>query len=240
MAGHSKWANIKHKKERQDAKRGKIFTKIIREITGATKQGGPDTNTNSRLRMAIDKAINVNMPKDTIQRASDKGIGAIEGGDYIELRYEGYGPGGSAVIVECLTDNKTRTIAEIRHIFSKYGAHLGTDGSVSFQFKRLGYLLFAADTNEDALLEAALEYGADDVIRHDDIVEVTVSPSQFSVLKDHLANQGFRAQEADITMRADNEVLLNTDDAKKMQVFIDALEELDGVQEVHTSALLDF
>ena len=171
MAGHSKWANIKHKKERQDAKRGKIFTKIIREITSAAKQGGPDVNTNSRLRLAIDKAVNVNMPKDTVQRAIDKGVGALEGGDYIELRYEGYGPGGSAVIVECLTDNKTRTIAEVRHIFSKYGAHLGTDGSVSFQFKRLGYLLFSADTNEDALLEAALEYGADDVIYHDDSVE---------------------------------------------------------------------
>lgn len=239
MAGHSKWANIKHKKERQDAKRGKIFTKIIREITSAAKQGGPDVNTNSRLRLAIDKAVNVNMPKDTVQRAIDKGVGALEGGDYIELRYEGYGPGGSAVIVECLTDNKTRTIAEIRHIFSKYGAHLGTDGSVSFQFKRLGYLLFSADTNEDALLEAALEYGADDVIYHDDSVEVIVSPSQFSVLKDHLANQGFCLQEADITMRADNEVLLNADDAKKMQAFIDALEELDDVQEVYTSALLD-
>ncbi|MFH4354712.1 MAG: YebC/PmpR family DNA-binding transcriptional regulator [Neisseriaceae bacterium] len=239
MAGHSKWANIKHKKERQDAKKGKLFTKIIREISASAKAGGADITTNSRLRLAIDKAITVNMPKDTIQRAIDKGTGNLEGKDYLELRYEGYGPGGAAVLIDCLTDNKTRTIAEVRHIFSKYGGNLGTDGCVAFQFIHQGYLLFPPGISEEALVEAALETGAIDVVSQEDTsLEVLTDPQNFSQVKEKLSEKGFEPIMGEVTMRADNEVFLKGLEAEKMQALLEALEDLDDVQEVYTSAVI--
>ncbi|MDN0074166.1 YebC/PmpR family DNA-binding transcriptional regulator [Crenobacter sp. SG2303] len=240
MAGHSKWANIKHKKERADAKRGKIFTRLIKEITVAARLGGGDASANPRLRLAIDKALDANMPKDNIQRAVDRGAGNLEGVDYLELRYEGYGIGGAAVMVDCLTDNKTRTVADVRHAFSKYGGNLGTDGCVAFQFKHEGYLLFAPGVDEDALMEAALEAGAEDVLTNDDgSMEVLTGPYEFADVKVALEAAGYKAEDGEVTMRAQNETVLAGDDAMRMQKLLDALEDLDDVQEVYTSAVLE-
>ncbi|MBP6344699.1 YebC/PmpR family DNA-binding transcriptional regulator [Neisseriaceae bacterium CLB008] len=240
MAGHSKWANIRHKKERQDAKRGKIFTRVIKEITVAAKMGGGDPGSNPRLRLAMDKALDANMPKDNIQRAIDRGTGSLEGVEYVELRYEGYGIGGAAVMVDCLTDNKTRTVADVRHAFTKNGGNLGTDGSVAFQFAHQGYLLFGPETDEEALMDAALEAGAEDVIINDDgSIEVITQPNDHSQVKQTLEAAGFKAEDGEVTMRPQNEIELSGDDAQKMQKLIDALEDLDDVQEVYTSAVLD-
>ena len=241
MAGHSKWANIKHKKAAADAKRGKIFTRLIKEITVAARMGGSaDVNTNPRLRLAIDKALDANMTKDTIQRAADRGAGNLEGANYEECRYEGYGIGGAAIMVDCLTDNKVRTVADVRHAFSKYGGNMGTDGCVSFQFKHCGSLLFAPGTAEDALMEAALEAGADDVVTNDDgSIEVITPPYEFSGIKSTLEAAGFKAEMGEVTMRAENETELAGDDVAKMQKLIDALESLDDVQDVYTTAIMD-
>ncbi|QDQ26340.1 YebC/PmpR family DNA-binding transcriptional regulator [Chitinimonas arctica] len=240
MAGHSKWANIQHRKGRQDAKRGQLFTRLIKEITVAAKMGDPDPATNPRLRLAVDKALGANMPKDNIQRAIDRGAGNLEGVDYLETRYEGYGIGGAAVMVDCLTDNKTRTVADVRHAFSKYGGNMGTDGCVSFQFKHCGYLIFAPGTNEDALMEAALEAGADDVVSNEDgSIEVITPPYDFVTIKETLEAAGFKAEMGEATMKAQAETPLEGDDALKMQKLIDALESLDDVQEVYTTAIMD-
>ncbi|MDK4573985.1 YebC/PmpR family DNA-binding transcriptional regulator [Kingella kingae] len=240
MAGHSKWANIQHKKARQDAKRGKIFTKLIKEITIAAKQGGGDPNANPRLRLAMDKAWDNNMPKDNVQRAIDKGTGNLEGVDYIELRYEGYGIGGAAVMVDCMTDNKTRTVADVRHAFTKHGGNLGTDGCVAFNFEHQGYLVYT-NADEDALMEAALEAGAEDVLADDDgVIEVITAPADWAQIKITLEQAGFKAEDGDVTMRAQNTTELSGDDAEKMQKLIDALEDLDDVQNVYTSAVLNF
>ena len=240
MAGHSKWANIQHKKARQDAKRGKIFTKLIKEITIAAKQGGGDPNANPRLRLAMDKAWDNNMPKDNVQRAIDKGTGNLEGVDYIELRYEGYGIGGAAVMVDCMTDNKTRTVADVRHAFTKHGGNLGTDGCVAFNFEHQGYLVYT-NADEDALMEAALEAGSEDVLADDDgVIEVITAPADWAQIKITLEQAGFKAEDGDVTMRAQNTTELSGDDAEKMQKLIDALEDLDDVQNVYTSAVLNF
>ena len=206
MAGHSKWANIQHKKARQDAKRGKIFTRLIKEITVAARMGGGDPTSNPRLRLAMDKAWDANMPKDNVQRAIDKGTGNLEGADYIELRYEGYGIGGAALMVDCLTDNKTRTVADVRHAFTKNGGNLGTDGCVAFNFVHQGYLLFAPGLDEDTLMEAALEAGAEDVAAHDDgSFEVITTPGNWAEVKAALEAGGFKSEDGDVTMRAQNE-----------------------------------
>ncbi|GAB2939081.1 YebC/PmpR family DNA-binding transcriptional regulator [Aquaspirillum soli] len=240
MAGHSKWANIQHRKGRQDAKRGQIFTRLIKEITVAAKMGGGDAAINPRLRLAVDKALDANMPKDNIQRAIDRGTGNLEGVNYEEMRYEGYGIGGAAVMVDCLTDNKTRTVADVRHAFSKHGGNLGTDGCVAFQFTHCGYLIFAPGINEDALMEAALEAGADDVINHEDgSLEVITPPYDFVNIRETLEKAGFKAEMGEVTMRAQNDTVLEGDDAVKMQKLLDALESLDDVQEVYTSAVFD-
>ena len=240
MAGHSKWANIKHKKERQDAKKGKVFTKIIKELTVAAREGGADPEANPRLRLTIDKAISVNMPKSNIERAIDKGSGNMEGVDYISLRYEGYGVAGAALIVDCLTDNKTRTVADVRHAFTKNDGNLGTDGCVAYQFKNQGYLLFAPGTNEEKLMELALESGAEDVVQNEDgSLEIVTSPQDFSRVKKALDDAGFNAEEAAVTLRAENEVFLSGEEGQKMQRLINALEDLDDVQEVYTSAVIE-
>lgn len=240
MAGHSKWANIQHRKGRQDAKRGQLFTRLIKEITVAAKLGDPDPATNPRLRLAVDKALGANMPKDNIQRAIDRGAGNLEGVDYIETRYEGYGIAGAAVMVDCMTDNKTRTVADVRHAFNKYGGNMGTDGCVAFQFKHCGYLIFAPGTSEDALMEAALEAGADDVLTHEDgAIEVITPPYEFVNIKEALEKAGFKAEMGEVTMKANVETELSGEDAVKMQKLIDALESLDDVQEVYTSAVMD-
>jgi len=240
MAGHSKWANIKHKKAATDAKRGKIFTRLIREITVAAKMGGADASMNPRLRLAIDKATDQNMPKDTIERAAKRGAGGLEGVAYEEIRYEGYGINGAAVIVDCMTDNRTRTVADVRHALAKYGGNLGTDGSVAFLFKHCGQLVFAPGTDENALMEAALEAGADDVIDNDDgSIEVVTGPYLFATAKDALAKGGFKPAFAELTMKPSTEVELEGDDAVKMQKLIDALESLDDVQDVYTNAVFD-
>ncbi|CUA82282.1 MULTISPECIES: YebC/PmpR family DNA-binding transcriptional regulator [Gulbenkiania] len=240
MAGHSKWANIQHRKGRQDAKRGQVFTKLIKEITVAARLGGGDPNMNPRLRLAIDKALDANMPKDNIQRAVDRGSGNLEGVDYLECRYEGYGIGGAAVMVDCLTDNKTRTVADVRHAFSKYGGNMGTDGCVAFQFTHCGYLVFAPGVDEDALMEAALEAGANDVVTNDDgSLEVITDPNEFSTVKAALEAAGFKAEMGEVTMKPQNETVLAGDDAVRMQKLLDALEDLDDVQHVYTSAVLE-
>lgn len=240
MAGHSKWANIKHKKAATDAKRGKIFTRLIKEITVAARLGGGDVSINPRLRLCVDKALAANMPKDTIQRAMDRGAGNLEGVNYEECRYEGYGIGGAAVMVDCLTDNKVRTVADVRHAFSKYGGNLGTDGSVAFQFKHCGYLIFAPGTDEDALMEAALDSGAEDVqINDDGSIEVITPPYEFSTIKDALEAKGYKAEDGEVTMRPQGENELSGDDAIKMQKLLDALENLDDVQDIYTTAVMD-
>ena len=240
MAGPSKWANIPHKKARVDAQRGKIFTKLIKEITVAAKLGGGDPNSNPRLRLAMDKAWDNNMPKDNVQRAIDKGTGNLEGVEYVELRYEGYGIGGAALMVDCMTDNKTRTVADVRHAFTKNGGNLGTDGCVAFNFVHQGYLVFEPGVDEDALMEAALEAGAEDVITNDDgSIEVITAPNDWASIKVTLEEAGFKSVDGDVTMRAQNETELSGEDAVKMQKLLDALESLDDVQNVYTSAVLN-
>jgi len=237
MAGHSKWANIQHRKGRQDAKRGKIFTRLIKEITVSARLGGGDPNSNPRLRLAVDKATDQNMPKDNIDRAIKRGVGGLEGVNYEEIRYEGYGVNGAAVLVDTLTDNRTRTVAEVRHAFTKYGGNLGTTGSVAFLFKHCGQLLYPPGTNEEKLLEAALEAGADDVVTNDDgSIEVVTGPYGFSQVKAALEKAGFKAELAEVTMKPANETEMAGDDALKMQKLIDALESLDDVQDVYTTA----
>jgi YebC/PmpR family DNA-binding regulatory protein len=240
MAGHSKWANIKHKKAAQDAKRGKIFTRLIKEITVAARMGGGDPNSNPRLRLAVDKAYEQNMPKDNVERAIKRGSGDLEGVNYEEIRYEGYGIGGAAVLVDCMTDNRVRTVADVRHAFTKYGGNLGTDGSVAFQFKHCGQLLFAPGTDEDKLMEAALDAGADDVIANDDgSIEVITAPYEFVAIREALQKTSFKPELAEVTMKPVNETALVGDDATRMQKLLDALENIDDVQEVYTTAVMD-
>ena len=240
MAGHSKWANIQHRKGKQDAKRGKIFTRLIKEITVAARMGGGDPGANPRLRLAVDKAYENNMPKDNVERAIKRGSGELEGVNYEEIRYEGYGIGGAAVMVDCMTDNRTRTVADVRHAFSKYGGNLGTDGSVAFLFKHCGQLLFAPGTSEEKLMEAALEAGAEDVIANDDgSLEVLTGPYEFSKVKAALEKAGFKPELAEVTMKPASETELKGDDSAKMQRLLDALEAIDDVQEVYTTALLE-
>jgi YebC/PmpR family DNA-binding regulatory protein len=240
MAGHSKWANIKHKKAVTDAKRGKVFTRLIKEITVAARLGGGDPSMNPRLRLAVDKAYDNNMPKDTIERAAKRGAGELEGVNYEEVRYEGYGISGAAVIVDCMTDNKTRTVADVRHAFSKYGGNLGTDGSVAFLFRHCGQIVFAPGTDEDKLLEAALDAGAEDVATNDDgSIEVITGPYDFVAVKDALTKAGFKPEFAEVAMKASTEVEMTGDDGVRMQKLLDALEGLDDVQEIYTSAVID-
>jgi YebC/PmpR family DNA-binding regulatory protein len=237
MAGHSKWANIQHRKGRQDEKRGRVWTRVIREIMVAARQGGGDQNVNPRLRLAVDKAKAANMPADTIKRNIDKATGNLEGVQYEEIRYEGYGIAGAAIIVDCLTDNRVRTVAEVRHAFSKYGGNLGTDGSVAFQFKHCGQLIFAPGTSEDKVMDAALEAGADDVISDDDgAIEVLTPPTAFSAVKDALEAAGFTAEVAEVTMRPEATIPLEGEDAQRMQKLLDVIEDLDDVQEVFHNA----
>jgi YebC/PmpR family DNA-binding regulatory protein len=240
MAGHSKWANIQHRKGRQDAKRGQIFTRLIKEITVAAKLGGSDPDINPRLRLAMEKAYDQNMPKDNVERAIKRGAGELEGVDYMELRYEGYGINGAAVIVDCMTDNKTRTVADVRHAFAKNGGNLGTDGSVSFLFKHCGQMIFAPGTDENALMEVALDAGAEDIINNDDgSIEVISSPHDYMAVKQRLEAAGFKAEMGEVTMKADTDIELKGDDAVKMQKLLDALEDLGDVQEVFTNAVLE-
>ena len=239
MAGHSKWANIQHRKGRQDEKRGKVWTRVIREIMVAARAGGGDLNANPRLRLAVDKAKAANMPADTIKRNIDKATGNLEGVNYEEIRYEGYGVGGAAILVDTMTDNKVRTVAEGRHAFSKHGGILGTEGSVAFQFKHCGQLIFAPGTSEDQVMEVALEAGAEDVIADEDgAIEVLTAPGDFEVVKQALIAAGLTPEVADITMRAENTIELSGDDAAKMQKILDVLEDLDDVQEVYHNAAL--
>lgn len=237
MAGHSKWANIKHRKAGQDAKRGKIFTKLLREITVAVKTSGADAASNPSLRTAIDKALGANMRRDTIDTAIKKASGTLDGAHYEAIRYEGYGPGGTAVIVDCLTDNRNRTVAEVRHAFAKEGGNLGTDGSVAYLFSNTGILSYAPTVDEDALMEAALEAGADDVVSYDDgAVDVMTSPDQYLAVKDALVAAGFAPDNAELTWQASTVAELAAEDAEKMLRLIDRLEDLDDVQDVYSNA----
>ena len=240
MAGHSKWANIQHRKGRQDEKRGKIWTRITREIIVAARAGGADINMNPRLRLAIDKAKAANMPADNIKRNVDKATGNLDGVTYEEIRYEGYGIGGAAIIVDCMTDNRVRTVAEVRHAFSKYGGNMGTEGSVAFQFKHVGQFLFAPGVSEDKVMEVALEAGAEDVLTHEDgSIEVLSTPTDFEAVKTALEGAGLQAEMAEVTMRAENTIELTGDDAARMQKLLDVLEDLDDVQEVYHNAELN-
>ncbi len=240
MAGHSKWANIQHRKGKQDAKRGKIFTRLIKEIAVAARLGDSDPGSNPRLRLAIDKAYANNMPKENVERAIKRGAGELEGVNYEEVRYEGYGVGGAAVIVDCMTDNKTRTVADVRHAFTKNGGNLGTDGSVVFLFKHCGQLVFAPGTSEDKLMEAALEAGAEDIVANDDgSFEVITAPHDFPAVKAALEKAGMKPELAEVTMKATIENEMKGDDAVRMQKLLDALEAVDDVQEVYTTAVLD-
>ena len=240
MAGHSKWANIKHKKAAKDAKRGKVFTRLIKEITVASKLGGPDPNMNPRLRLAIDKAYESNMPKDNVERAVKRGSGELEGVNYEEVRYEGYGIAGAAVIVDCMTDNKTRTVADVRHAFSKHGGNLGTDGSVAFLFKHCGQLVFAPGTSEDKVMEVAIDAGAEDVLANDDgSIEVITGPNDFVSIKQTIEKAGLKPELAEVTMKPTTENALAGDDAARMQRLLDALESLDDVQYVYTTAVIE-
>jgi YebC/PmpR family DNA-binding regulatory protein len=240
MAGHSKWANIKHKKAAADAKRGKVFTRLIKEITVASRLGGGDASSNPRLRLAVDKAMDQNMPKDTIERAIKRGAGGLEDAHYEEVRYEGYGINGAAVIVDCMTDNRTRTVADVRHAFSKYGGNLGTDGSVAFLFRHCGQIVFAPGADEDHVMEVAIDAGADDVVTHDDgSIEVVTAPHDFMRVKDALVKAGLKPEFADVTMKPQTEVEMRGEDAQRMQKLLDALESLDDVQDVYTSVVLD-
>jgi YebC/PmpR family DNA-binding regulatory protein len=240
MAGHSKWANIQHRKGRQDDKRGRIWTRITREIIVAARAGGGDIAMNPRLRLAIEKAKAANMPADNIKRNVDKATGNLDGVTYEEIRYEGYGIGGAAIIVDCMTDNRVRTVADVRHAFSKYGGNMGTEGSVAFQFKHVGQFLFAPGVSEDKVMEVALEAGAEDVITHEDgSVEVLSAPTDFETVQAALAGAGLQAEMAEVTMRAENTVELSGDDATRMQKLLDVLEDLDDVQEVYHNAELN-
>jgi YebC/PmpR family DNA-binding regulatory protein len=240
MAGHSKWANIQHRKGRQDEKRGKVWTRLTREIIVAARQGGGDIAMNPRLRLAIDKAKAANMPADNIKRNVDKATGNLDGVTYEEVRYEGYGIGGAAIMVDCMTDNRVRTVAEVRHAFSKHGGNLGTEGSVSFQFKHVGQLLLAPGTNEDRVMEVALEAGADDVVTQDDqSIEVLCAPSVFEDVQKALEAAGLKPEFAEVTMRADTPVALTGDDAARMQKLLDVLEDLDDTQDVFHNAEMD-
>ncbi|MBT8127365.1 MAG: YebC/PmpR family DNA-binding transcriptional regulator [Gammaproteobacteria bacterium] len=238
MAGHSKWANIKHRKAAQDKKRGKIYTKLIREITVAARSGGGgDPSVNPRLRLAMDKALSANMNKDTIERAIKRGTGEGDDTNYEEIRYEGYGPGGTAVMVDCMTDNRKRTVSEVRHAFTKAGGNLGTDGSVAYMFNRMGMLTYPAGSDEDAIMEAALEAGADDVVSIDDgSIEVSTAFEDFLTVKDAMEAAGHRSEHAEIIEKPTSETVVNEEDAEKIMRLIDTLEELDDVQEVHTNA----
>ena len=239
MAGHSKWANIKHRKAAADAKKGKVFTRLIKEITVAAKQGGGDPNANPKLRLMLDKARDANMTKDSVTRAIQRGTGELEGVSYEEARYEGYGPGGAAVMVDCLTDNRTRTIAEVRHAFTKNGGNIGADGSVAFQFKHCGQFVFAPGASEDKLMEVGLDAGAEDVIGNGDgSVELISAPADFDRLKSALEKAGLKPEAAEITMKPLNETELKGAEAERMQALLDALEELDDVQNVYTTASL--
>ena len=240
MAGHSKWANIKHKKAATDAKRGRIWTRLIKEITVAARLGGGEIISNPRLRLAVDRAADANMPKDNVNRAIQRGTGGLEGANYEEIRYEGYGLNGAAVMVDCMTDNRVRTVAEVRHAFSKYGGNMGSEGSVAFLFKHCGQMLFAPGTNEDALMEAALEAGAEDVIADDEGgFEVITDPHEFSRIREALEKAGFTPALAEVTMKPSTSTELGGDDAAKMQKLLDALENLDDVQEVYTNAVIN-
>ena len=237
MAGHSKWANIQHRKGRQDEKRGKAWTRVIREIMVAARQGGGDPASNPRLRLAIDKAKAVNLPADTVKRNIDKATGNLEGVAYEEIRYEGYGIGGAAIIVDCMTDNRVRTVAEVRHAFSKHGGNLGTEGSVAFQFKHCGQFFFAPGTSEDKVMEVALDAGAEDVVTGEDgSVEVLCAPAEFEAVKGALEAAGLKPELAEVTMRAENTIDLAGEDAARMQKLLDVLEDLDDVQEVYHNA----
>jgi len=239
VAGHSKWANIQHRKGRQDEKRGKIWTRIIREIMVAARQGGGDLTANPRLRLAVDKAKAANMPADNIKRNIDKATGNLEGVTYEEIRYEGYGIGGAAIIVDTMTDNRVRTVADVRHAFSKYGGNMGTEGSVAFQFKHCGQSIFAPGLDEDKVMEAALEAGAEDVITDEDgAIEVLTAPSEFEAVRNALEAAGFKPEVAEVTMRAENTIELAGEDAERMQKLLDMIEDLDDVQDVYHNAEL--
>ena len=240
MAGHSKWANIQHRKNRQDAKRGKIFTRLIKEITVAARLGGGDPDSNPRLRLAVDKAYDSNMPKDNVDRAIKRGTGGLDGVNYEEIRYEGYGLAGAAVMVDCMTDNKTRTVADVRSTFTKHGGNLGGAGSVAFLFKHCGQLMFAPGTSEEKLMEAAIDAGAEDVVSNEDgSIEVVTAPADFVAVKSALEKKGFKAALGEVTFKATNENVMKGDEATRMQKLIDALESIDDVQEVYTTAVMD-
>jgi YebC/PmpR family DNA-binding regulatory protein len=237
MAGHSKWANIQHRKGRQDEKRGKIWTRLIREIIVGARQGGPDPKENPRLRLAIDRAKAANMPADTIKRNIDKATGNLEGVSYEEVRYEGYGIGGAAIIVDAMTDNRVRTVAEVRHAFSKYGGNLGTEGSVAFQFRHCGQFVFAPGASEDRIMEIALEAGADDVLTGDDgSIEVLCAPPEFEAVKSALEAAGLMPELSEVTLRAENTIALTGEDAQRMQKLLDVIEDLDDTQAVFHNA----
>jgi YebC/PmpR family DNA-binding regulatory protein len=239
VAGHSKWANIQHRKGRQDEKRGRIWTRLIREIMVAARLGGADLDTNPRLRLAVEKAKAANMPADNIKRNIDKATGNLEGVSYEEIRYEGYGIGGVAIMVDTMTDNKVRTVAEVRHALSKHGGNMGTEGSVSFQFKHCGQLIFAPGSDENKIMEIALDNGADDVITGDDgAIEVLTPPAAFEQVKNALSAAGLNAELAEVTFRPDNTIEIEGDDAVKMQKILDVLEDLDDVQEIYHNAAL--
>jgi YebC/PmpR family DNA-binding regulatory protein len=237
MAGHSKWANIQHRKGAQDKKRGKLFTKLIREVTIAARMGGSDINSNPRLRLAVDKAKAQSMPKDNIERAIKRGAGELDGVEYQEVRYEGYGPGGAAVMVDCLTDNRNRTVAEVRHAFSKYGGNLGADGSVNYLFNHVGQLLYPPGSSEDAVMEAAIEAGAEDVVFDEDhSIEVLTDPAAFEAVRERMIAAGFEPEDSGLTMRASTGAELDDDSAASMLKLLEVLEDLDDVQDVYSNA----
>jgi YebC/PmpR family DNA-binding regulatory protein len=240
MAGHSKWANIQHRKGRQDEKRQRVWTRVVREIMVAARTGGGDANANPRLRLAIDKAKAANMPADTVKRNIDKATGNLEGVNYEEIRYEGYGIGGAAIIVDTMTDNRVRTVADVRHMFSKYGGNLGSEGSVAFQFRHCGQIILAPGADEDKVMEVALDAGADDVIADEDgAIEVLTSPAQFEAVRDALQAAGFAPEVAEVTLRAENTIDLTGEDVERMQKLLDMLEDLDDVQEVYHNASVE-
>jgi YebC/PmpR family DNA-binding regulatory protein len=240
MAGHSKWANIKHRKAAADAKKGKVFTRLIKEITVASKLGGADPNSNPRLRLSLEKAREANMTKDSVQNAIKRGAGQLDGVSYEEARYEGYGPGGAAVLVDCLTDNRTRTVAEVRHAFTKNGGNLGSDGSVSYLFHHVGQFIFAPGTSEDRVMEAALDAGAEDVVKNDDgSIELTCAPADFHAVKAALDKAGLKPEIAEVTMKPTAESALPGDESARLQRLLEALESLDDVQNVYTTAVID-
>ena len=240
MAGHSKWANIQHRKGRQDEKRGRVWTRLIKEITVAARMGGGDPDTNPRLRLAVDRASDANMPKDNVTRAIQRGTGALGGVNYEEVRYEGYGINGAAIIVDCMTDNRVRTVAEVRHAFSKFGGNMGTEGSVAFLFKHCGQLMYAPGTDENAVMEAALEAGAEDVLTDDEGgIEVLTAPNDFSAVKSAMEAAGFKAEVAEITMKPSTETVFAGEDGVRMQKLLDALENLDDTQELYTNAVIE-